>query len=305
LRQALRGAAAQRAGALARLAVAAALPAFVALAALLAWLHFSDAVKAQNPIAVNLTSQSLRHWNFGTLSQRVSAQLWIDTVWRRSIPESLGIAGFAAIVLSAMGTVRGRALALALGLATAYLGAFLLFTNLHIVHNYYQYAAAVWLVAAAVVVLAELARRAPRIFLLVGLVTIASQVTAFHHGYWRSMTQPIEPGGQRTLDLAQSIREHTAPADVLLIYGADWTSEIAYYAQRRAITVPDWNTLEQQAWTGRGALAAPYAVALVVDCRKAPRSGQRAQIDAAAAAPSWTVDGCILTPVAPPAGTQP
>jgi len=47
-----------------------------------------------------------------------------------------------------------------------------------------------------------------------------------------------------TMVIGHAVRD--LPEDgVLLVFGYDWSSEIAYYGEHRAITVPQWTSIEQ------------------------------------------------------------
>jgi hypothetical protein len=64
------------------------------------------------------------------------------------------------------------------------------------------------------------------------------------------------------------------PDGVLLLFGFDWSSEVAYYAERRAITVPEWasraqlDSLHTQPMLHSGGLP----IVAVVDCPSALRA---------------------------------
>jgi len=54
------------------------------------------------------------------------------------------------------------------------------------------------------------------------------------------------------------MRAHSAPDDVLLIFGADWSAEIPYYATRRAMLCPTgWSGTAER---GCGSTSAPSPV---------------------------------------------
>jgi hypothetical protein len=72
----------------------------IPFAAGVVWVAFSDHVKEANEYGRFLTSASLAHWNFGTLQQRLSADLWIGTVANRAIPDALG--SFWPVVIAAL-----------------------------------------------------------------------------------------------------------------------------------------------------------------------------------------------------------
>lgn len=231
------------AAAVGRLAVAGT-PLVVALVFLVPWLRTCDAIKRSNPIAAYNTSAGLAEWNYGTFLQRASTGLWVDTVLLRAVPEAIGWPGL--IVLAAglvalrrRGECRPAAVVVLLG--GLFILPFVLFTNLHVVHNYYQTANAVWLVAALAVVVDRIADWRPR-ELAVGLLVI-SLAGQFH----RSMQGYIPMEG---LDFSSDARLAVARAlerlpedDVVIFVGCDWSPEIAFYAGRRAVYIPQWVSL--------------------------------------------------------------
>jgi hypothetical protein len=248
-----------------RIGCAAAVPLVTAFVAVVAWVSFSDAVKAANPIAQALTSAHLGGWNYGSLGQRLSPELWIDTVLGRSIPETLGWGGLAVVAMG-MIFVRGTARLALLGLLVAYLVSFLAFPNLHIVHNYYQMAVGVWAVAALAVVLDRLRGVSHVLFVAAALAVGANQVHEYGKRYHASTLQSFNTANSRTLALAASLQRLTQPDDVIVALGYDWSSELAYYAQRRAITIPNWQDPAQRAAATIDALAFPHKIGALVDC---------------------------------------
>lgn len=122
----------------------------------LVWIKHTDLVKSLNPIGVMLTSENLRLWNFGTLDQRIDPYIWLTLANRTAeiyfpFPMQLAwIKVLSLIILVATFTYclvhcswdRRRQVVFLLFL---FLFPFLIFTNLHQVHNYYQAANALFL----------------------------------------------------------------------------------------------------------------------------------------------------------------
>jgi hypothetical protein len=48
--------------------------------------------------------------------------------------------------------------------------------------------------------------------------------------------------------LAEAVRQRTPPDSAILVYGMDWSSELPYYAQRRAMAVPPWLKGWEEVW---------------------------------------------------------
>src|SRR6185295_19702346 len=89
---------------------------------------------------------ALGQWNFGTLAQRFSFELW-STLRYRTLPD---VIGHGAVAVAALGLLIAahRRVAPALACVALFLSAPLIFTNLHVVHNYYAYANGIFLIAA-------------------------------------------------------------------------------------------------------------------------------------------------------------
>ena len=109
----------------------------LAFALLYSWTHHADAVKQLNPIGSQLTSSALRSWNFGQLHHRIQGELWNDVVLQRMLLPiaAIPIAGLVAAGVSIRHGQTRTFLIASLALAFAPL---LIFSNLHIVHTYYQ-----------------------------------------------------------------------------------------------------------------------------------------------------------------------
>lgn len=217
----------------------------VPLAVGFAWVAYSDAVKEKNEFGAYLTSSALSGWNFGNLGEKVGAHLWRDIVLGRVLPDSLGALhllgmgtlGLAFILAWMRGGARSSVLA---GAATlGFLVPFVVFTNLHIVHPYYQVANAVFIVVAvglAIGLLFDEGRWLLAACILVLLV--GGQVSYFWEKY-----KPIVETNQKynSLYLAGLIaKEHTSPGQSILVFGDDWSSAVPYYAERKGLAVPGW-----------------------------------------------------------------
>jgi len=207
------------------------------------WVAFSDSVKALNPISERMTSINQWKWNFGTLAQRLSVELWNRVVWRRAVQEAIGVKPALLLLGAALLCVRRQLLALVLVLITAYVGVFLIFTNLHMAHNYYQYANAMFLVGAAALVLYAVSTKSRLAFYVVLGLMLIVQVREFRGGYWRFMQAEFSPHNNATLAVSETLRMQTNSDEVIVVYGygdGDGSPEIAYYSERRVVMVPDW-----------------------------------------------------------------
>jgi hypothetical protein len=207
----------------------------VALAAW--WTHFADARKEQNRVARHQTSHALRAWNFGTWEERRDAGEWGLILSRCGLlvghPGCLAVAGAG---LLAGGRRRPVAGALLLGAAGP-----LIFMNLHARHEYYTYANGLFVVAAAGIALAGLRERGGAGRRLAGVgfaVTFAACVSCYHQVYYPKQT--ARSTGRWLSEVTRAVRESTRRGEVIVVVGFDWSSEVPYFSQRRALMIPDW-----------------------------------------------------------------
>jgi 4-amino-4-deoxy-L-arabinose transferase-like glycosyltransferase len=210
-----------------------------ALAIGFVWVWFTDQVKAQNPIGLYLTSSAISRHNFGTLDERISAKLWFDVVLNRALPQIFGyglvVAGPA--ILAGLFSRRYRLLVIAA--LAGFLVPFLVFSSLHIAHTYYQSANALLILIAAglgIVAVVELGR--PLLAGIMLALILAGQLVYFHSEYApviraNRIKKPIYA-------IARAARDYVPESESLLVLGQDWSSSIAYYAERKSLTIPNW-----------------------------------------------------------------
>ncbi|MDB5415465.1 MAG: hypothetical protein JWR10_3800 [Rubritepida sp.] len=206
----------------------------------LAWVSFSDAAKSENPFGRLLTSAALGGWNYGTMAQRFSAPLWQTAVAGRMLPDIFGVLGAMTLVLLLGAVFRPRGL-LAVGICLlGFLVPILVFTNLHIVHNYYQYANGAFLLVALAIALGSLPRM--RFGSVVAgallVVVVGSQAAQFRRQNVPWMSLGSYGNGPQQIGLMA--RANTPEDGSLLIFGEDWSSTVAYYSRRRSFALPYW-----------------------------------------------------------------
>ena len=206
----------------------------------IAWTRYADLVKLANPLGQSLTSQALAGWNYGTLAQRVSGALWISAVKDRMLPDFFGSAWPLAVLLLAGACLRRQTAVAAAMMALGFLVPIMLFTNLHIVHNYYQTANAIFLLTAVAVGIAALAvpLRLPVVAAFALVVILFGQYQRFRtvQAEWLTLDGHDDPAYRIALEARARL-----PADgSLLVLGEDWSSLVPYYARRKALALPPW-----------------------------------------------------------------
>lgn len=200
------------------------------------WVNYSDYLKLQNPFGGILTSEALQTWNFGTLAQRLSHTL-LHVITVRAPNEALGTRFVAALaVFGALFFRHWRQGIVFIALLALYLSTFLVFTNLHLVHHYYQYANSIFLIAAIAYVLHVYIQERPVVIASLVMLAIVCEIFGFHRYFYGDLV-----GKNREMQqiLATYVREHTRPDQIIVAAGLSWSSEVPYYAERRAIMIPD------------------------------------------------------------------
>ena len=202
------------------------------------WVRYTDQVRALNIVAGPLSSAALWTWNFGTFNQRFLGSTWM-TLLDQTIPDVLGSPiGLLLSSILALFLARHR-LAPFLISIVGFLSAFLIFTNLHLVHNYYAYSNGIFLIAAVSwVIVGLLERTRVRKFLgiVLFLICIFYSVYGYYGRLYNIQNNKVNPFN----NVAFEIKSVTPPEDVVLIFSKDWSSEVPYYSERRALTWPRW-----------------------------------------------------------------
>jgi hypothetical protein len=206
------------------------------------WVIYSDHVKLTNEFGASLTSTNLSTWNLGTAIQRVSSELWRDTIRDRILPDIFGGGVLIAFVAAGAALTKSRFAVAATVAAVAFLLPPLIFTNLHIVHNYYQYANALFAIAIVGIGLASIAEtRRPFMLLLAATLLaamVAGQVIHFRQNF-RPWIKRDYSQDARLLIAAQIKSSVPATAGIFII-GDDWASTIPYYSERKGLALPKW-----------------------------------------------------------------
>lgn len=201
------------------------------------WVSYSDHLKGSNPLSQFLTSRSLTSFTWGTLDQRLSLNFWQE-VWTSVSGLVVSEIGLALLLVS-LALVGGRPRRIALWGAGFFLTGLLLFSNLFYFHDYYYCANAVFLLGGAGVLLAAvwddsrlpLAVRA----LVLGLF-FGGQFLGYHRNYAHYAAHDLPP----IPEIAQVMYDSVPPEGVVVVYGLDWNTSLAYYSQRRTVMVTDW-----------------------------------------------------------------
>ena len=206
----------------------------------LIWTAFTDDIKMQNPYGTTITSSALSEWNYGTLKQRFDINIWMLILVKRIAQYNIGPLGVLIFVYAFfMGKNNLRFIILIC--LILFVLPVMIFTNLHLVHNYYQTASALFLIAGLTLSVAlAVPKKVKGVSILPILVflLVSSNLFGFHLIYQESVERKYSIENNRTLAASDVIRRYTDSESGIVVFGNDWSSEIPYYSQRKAFVVP-------------------------------------------------------------------
>lgn len=269
------------------------------------WVQYTDQIKTLNIVGRHMTSSGLQTWNFGLLSQRFSESTW-KTLLSEMVPDLVGNPLILLLSGLSLFLARHRALAFIISIF-GFLSAFFIFTNLYVIHNYYAYASGVFLIAAvswSIVGLLEGKWWHRVLGLVLFLICVVNSVVSYNQRLY--FVQKL--GDSEITDVARAIKNSTQPKDVLLIFGRDWSSDLPYYSERRAIVWPGWTWLEPELGQAIGKLGDNRIGAFVLcnGTEKDPQLIQRlAGIVGTANQPAYRDPVCAVYPSARPTSSTP
>jgi hypothetical protein len=236
----------------------------------LLWTHHTDVIKQTNALGTYLTSDALRNWNFGYAWQRITPYLYGEVLWRRMLLSNIGgMLGVALLLGSLLYPGERKIRLLVLASLALFAIPIMLFTNLHIEHDYYQSGCALFIIAALAISVSIWLPQFIPITYAVTLITtliVASNLYFFYTDYYQSVTKQFNPENTRALAIGSVVRAHTAPDDGMLVFGNDWSSDIAYYAERKSFTVANFFVDYDGVWKNPGKYLGSTPLSAIVVC---------------------------------------
>ena len=213
---------------------------FIPLVILIIWTQFTDDIKALGTISQYLTSSNLNDWNFGRFQDVFSLNYFFSIFLRASSMNSGVFIGAALILYHLFSSSKKENFNIILCLVL-FFGPMLIFKPLHMVHDYYQYANLIFLATAIGLSLSHLEknnRTKISSIILIGIICV--NVSMFSLFYGPQKFSSLSEENSFKLNIATEIKDNTLKEDRILILGLDWSSEIPYYAERKAVMLPEW-----------------------------------------------------------------
>jgi hypothetical protein len=243
----------------------------VPIAVTFLWNAYADSFKAENPIAAQrlLTdAPEARLWNFGTLEQRLQPRTWKVILWNRGLHyNAAGVIGAALIAGVLVRPMWSRLRALVAAALLLWITPAIIFTNLFHVHDYYQVELAVFLLFALAIAIGEWVPRVVRQQWAIPILVVFCAGWSLRQFSVHELPRMTGDFNRNVLILADAVRQRTPPDSPIVVYGMDWSSELPYYAQRRAIAVPPWFNGWQAVWAEPERFLGGVTPSAIVICR--------------------------------------
>jgi hypothetical protein len=209
-----------------------------------AWIRYSDYLKAIHPLAVINTASNSRAWNFGTLDQKLSPAVWEQIFSRTFTLFGLPVPAWSIILLALLAVTLTKRRRLEAGCCVGlFLISPLVFTNLHFIHDYYMNANGMFLITAVAYGILSLLEGKSMNSRLCGWLLMLFTLWSGVNGY-AVMYKPLqEAPNSEILQVTDYLQKNTPENSVLIILGADWSPLVPYYSKRRSLMIPDWTNL--------------------------------------------------------------
>lgn len=215
------------------LGIALLLPYLVALG----WIAYTDFLKGNDIFGAGLTSSSLKKWNYGELGLRFSEKMWHELMPLRVFPDILGYASIMGIGFILLACTSWRYLTFAVLSLISFIVPMMIFTNLHLHHNYYQAANAAFLVAAvafSLIALYQIGKERLAVFVVVAIAL--SQVAYFHTRYFGAI-RSTEDFRYAWYEIARDANEILPKDSAIYYFEYSWSSLIPFYAERKSVVL--------------------------------------------------------------------
>lgn len=201
------------------------------------WVDFGDSLKKRSNYSYNYTSsKNLMTWNFGTIEQKTSIVEWKKILINSQIySPKLYLFLILLIAFSFLKKLKFRYHILTcLGL---YILVPFIFTNLHIVHDYYTYSNSIFLCTMFGFIVVSFLSEELFSYRIVGTVIGCFLILFLNKKYKEGYYHSQNSNPNYLIPITDYIKQHTNPNDPIIVYGNDWGSEYAYYSERKTIAI--------------------------------------------------------------------
>ncbi len=208
------------------------------------WVLYTDHIKALSELGGQLTSAAISSWNWGTLRQRLSSSFYSDVIWQRVFQRNLsGTLGIAILMIALFSNAKNHIKFTLIVSSLMGLVPLFLFTNLHIVHDYYQTANVIFLIYAVAVslgcVLNNYFGEKLIVFPLIVLM-LTSNYCFFAKDYLGVVKTVFNDTNSRDYAISKILKKEIPQGKYFVAFGNDWSSSFSYLSERKSLTATPW-----------------------------------------------------------------
>jgi hypothetical protein len=208
------------------------------------------------------------------MDQKLDLANWKLVVWDRMLVQNAaGVLGVTLLVLPRVLQKGDRRIArlslLALGLFVLPIA---IFTNLHVVHEYYQISCLVFLLMAlGIVVSAWLPEVAgfKAIAPVLAVVLAGCNVWNYNAALGTIPSRPFENLDSRSVAIykvAKVVSETIPDGSAVVVFGVGYSSEFAFHSGRKTMAVPEWFKDYRSVWTNPNSFLGGLKLGAIVYC---------------------------------------
>ena len=207
------------------------------------WVLYSDSLKMKNLIAISLVSThpDMIKWNWGSLSDRFSFEIWNTVFIKRIALGNLGIIGGILFIIPFF--FKNYLIEKQLILFFIVLGLFpiFLFPNLYFVHDYYLISNLIFFLIALSISLGVIFDKLKNNFLSFSIlfIIIFSNIVIFNVKFLPAITIKFDSNNQ-DFSVGKFLNKELKEDEKFIAFGNDWSSTFSYISERKSLTVPPW-----------------------------------------------------------------
>lgn len=198
------------------------------------WTSYTDNIKELSPISELITSQNLTEWNYGSFHQKTNILFWVYVLLKSSVM-ILGAVLFSAIFNIKKlfyKHINNHEKFLFFIFFVSYLAPIIVFSNLHMRHDYYAYANGLFLIGAISIVFGDnFLNRYPKNYFLLTV----SMTMAMSFSYFYIKSSYINLNDKKVVAILDEIKDDGG----IIILGESYSSVIPYESNRKALMIHD------------------------------------------------------------------
>ena len=204
------------------------------------WSEYTQSIRLENYFTSFIKDSALHEFLFGSFYQKFSVLLWGKVVIFRCF-YIVGILPFLFLTYKVLPSATIKIKLFLFYNFLLFILPLIIFTNIHIIHDYYQYSNEIYLIIFLSTIFSLSQNSNNYKLKILGhnslSIFVISSYIFFLIYYLPSATNYKSV----KLDIGNYINQNTSDDSVIVIYGDDWSSAFSYFSKRYSITYPSWN----------------------------------------------------------------